>query len=130
MVRGLKPGLIAFIKTFPNMAAYPSFSAHPNYKLLGPVYSYFYMARPMFFTWIFYRMTRFLYSMVWRHYTGQDDLHSTWYWDTLYPDMIFDADDMRYINFRYTDQKVVPDDLTGYYPYDSLKYQTWLDRKQ
>lgn len=36
---------------------------------------------------------------------------------------------MRYINFRYTDQKVVPDPLTGYYPYDNMKYGSFLNKK-
>ena len=43
--------------------------------------------------------------------------------------MYFDAEDMRYINFRYSDNRVVPDELTGYYPMDHLKYSGWLNQK-
>jgi len=74
-------------------------------------------------------MTKLLASMVVRHWQGKDDLHYFWYYDTLYPDMFHDEEDMRYINFRYTDNKVVPDPLTGYYPYDNLKYGKFLDKK-
>ena len=44
--------------------------------------------------------------------------------------MFFDEEDMRYINFRYTDAKVAPDPLTGYYPYDNLKYGNFLNKKE
>jgi hypothetical protein len=43
--------------------------------------------------------------------------------------MFHDEEDMRYINFRYSDAKVSPDPLTGYYPYDHLKYGKFLDKK-
>jgi hypothetical protein len=43
--------------------------------------------------------------------------------------MFFDEEDMRYINFRYTDNKVAPDPLIGYYPYDHLKYGKFLNQK-
>ena len=43
--------------------------------------------------------------------------------------MLHDEEDMRYINFRYSDQKVVPDQLTGYYPFDHLKYRGFLNKK-
>lgn len=119
--------MVAFAKTFPNLQSYSGFSAHPNYKLLGPVYAYFYLLRPLFWTYIFYRMTKFELYMIKRHYEGKGDLHYFWYYDTLYPDMFHDEEDMRYINFRYTDNKVVPDPLTGYYPYDHLKYGKFLD---
>jgi hypothetical protein len=121
---------ITFLKTFPNLASYPKFSAHPNYKILGPIYSWFYMIRPIFWTYIFMRMSRFLAFMIKRHWEGKDDLHYTWYYDTLYPDMFFDAEDMRYINFRYTDALVVPDPLTGYYPYDNIQYGKFLNKKE
>jgi hypothetical protein len=88
------------------------------------------MLRPLFWTYIFYRMTRLMIHMTLRHWEGKDDLHYFWYYDTLYPDMIFDEDDMRYINFRYTDQKVVPDPLTAYYPWDNLKYGQFLNKKE
>ena len=126
----LQHSLVAFAKTFPNVLAYGGFSKHPNYKLLGPVYSWFYMIRPIFYTWIFFRMTRWLYYSIERRIQGKDDLHYFWYYDTLYPDMFFDEEDMRYINFRYTDQKVAPDPLTGYYPYDHLKYGDFLNKKE
>ena len=109
--------------------SYGSFSKHPNYKLLGPVYSWFYMARPIFWTYICYRMTKHLIFMSLRHLRGEDELHYWWYYDTLYPDMLHDEEDMRYINFRYTDQKVSPDAMTGYYPYDNLKYGDFLGKK-
>jgi hypothetical protein len=83
----------------------------------------------MVWTYVCYRMTKLLASMVVRHYQGKDDLHYFWYYDTLYPDMLHDEEDMRYINFRYTDAKVVPDPLTGYYPYDNLKYGKFLNQK-
>jgi hypothetical protein len=121
---------MAFAKTFPNVLAYERFSNHPNYKLLGPIYSYFYLLRPIFWTYIFMRMTRYLYHMVKRHWEGKDDMHYFWYYDTLYPDMFFDEEDMRYINFRYTDNKVAPDPLIGYYPYENLKYGKWLNKKE
>jgi len=74
-------------------------------------------------------MSKLMVTMIVRHWQGKDDLHYTWYYDTLYPDMFHDEEDMRYINFRYTDNKVVPDPLTGYYPYDNLKYGKFLDKK-
>jgi hypothetical protein len=68
--------------------------------------------------------------MVDRHWKGEDDQHYFWYYDTLFPDMLYDAEDMRYLNFRYTDQKVVPDALTGYFPYENLKYGKFLNQKK
>ena len=121
-------GTTAFLKTFNNLQNYKSFSAHPNYKLLGPFWSYFYAIRPFFWTWVSFKMTRFLYFMVLRHWEGLDDKHYFWYYDTLYPDLIHDEEDMRYINFRYSDQKVVPDPLTAYYPYEQLKYRGFLEK--
>ena len=125
----MQHGLVSFLKTFPNLASYERFSMHPNYKMMGPVYSWFFLLRPVLWTYCFYRMTKTLVSMVIRHYQGKDDLHYYWYYDSNYPDMLHDEEDMRYINFRYTDQKVSPDPLTGYYPYDHLKYGKWLDKK-
>jgi hypothetical protein len=37
---------------------------------------------------------------------------------------------MRYINFRYTDQKVSPDGLNGYYPQQNIRYGDWLNKKE
>ena len=48
----------------------------------------------------------------------------------MYPDLLHDADDMRYINFRYTDAKVVPDPMTGYYPFDAMRYGDFLNKKE
>jgi hypothetical protein len=93
------------------------------------MYSTFYLVRPIFWTYVFYRMTKLMVTMVKRHFEGKDDLHYFWYYDTLYPDMLHDEEDMRYINFRYTDAKVSPDPMTAYYPYDNLKYGNFLDRK-
>ena len=126
----MQHSLVAFFQTFPNLTAYKKFSDHPNYKLMGPVYSAFYMLRPIFWTYCFYRMTKFLGLMIVRHLKGQDDMHYFWYYDTLYPDMFHDEEDMRYINFRYTDNKVVPDPLIGYYPYDNMKYGKFLNKKE
>lgn len=126
----MQHGLVAFHKTFPNLSSYDKFSHHPNYKLMGPVYAWFYAVRPAFWIYICYRMTKLLVAMVDKHLKGQDDLHFTWFYDTVYPDMFFDEEDMKPINFRYTDQKVVPDPLTGYYPYDHLKYGKWLNKKE
>ena len=121
---------ISMLKTFPNLAAYKHFSDHPNYKILGPIYSYFYALRPIFWGYITFRMTRFLYHMIKRHWAGKDDPHYFWYYDTLYPDMILDEDDMKPVNFRYTDQKVSPDALNGYYPYGNLRYGDFLNKKE
>jgi len=96
---------------------------------MGPVYSWFYMVRPIFWSYLFVRMTKVMGSMILKHWEGKDDLHYYWYNDSNFPDMLHDEEDMRYINFRYTDQKVSPDPLTGYYPYDHLKYGKWLDKK-
>ena len=99
----LKHGCYQFQHTFPNVLAYKRFSEHPNYKLMGPIYSYFYVLRPIFWTYIFYRLSRTTWVMIKRHWRGEDDMHYSWYYDTMYPDLMHDADDMRYINFRYTD---------------------------
>ena len=120
---------ISFNKTFPNLSSYRKFSQHPNYKVMGVAYSYFYLARVFFWTYITARMTLFMYGMIKRHWEGRDDQHYFWYYDTLYPDLLHDADDMRYINFRYTDQKVSPDSLTGYYPYAHTRYSGFLNQK-
>jgi hypothetical protein len=126
----MQHSFVAFEKTFPNLLAYGSIFKHPSYKLLGPVYSLFYTVRPFFWTYICFRMTRFLYFMIQRHWEGKDDQHYFWYYDTLYPDLLHDEDDMRYINFRYTDQKVAPEALTGYYPYANQRYEKWLNKKE
>ena len=125
----MQHALVTFAKTFPNLTSYQRFSHHPNYKIMGPVYSWFYMIRPIFWSYIFLRMTKVMGTMILKHWNGQDDLHYYWYNDSNFPDMLHDEEDMRYINFRYTDQKVSPDPLTGYYPYDNLKYGKWLDKK-
>ena len=66
----MQHGFVAFLKTFPNVLAMKSFSAHPNYKLLGAGTSWFYIARPIFWTWVFMRMTKWTWSMVKGWYTG------------------------------------------------------------
>jgi len=123
-------GVYKFNNTFPNVLAYKSFSAHPNYKLMGPLYSWFYMLRPIMWTYITYRLFRTTWIMTKRHWEGKDDQHYTWYYDTLYPDLLHDADDMRYINFRYTDAKVVPDPMTGYFPFDHMRYGDFINKKE
>jgi len=125
----MQHGLVAFIKTFPNLISYDRFSLHPNYKLMGPVNAWFFLLRPVVWSYVFIRMTRALIAMSIRHYQGGDDLHVFWYSDSNYPDMLHDEEDMRYINFRYSDQKVSPDPMTGYYPYDNMKYGKFLDKK-
>lgn len=126
----MQHGLVAFQNAFPNLLSYSSFSAHPNYKVMGPVYSWFYLLRPVFWTYMTYRMTKFLGFMIKRHWEGKDDQHYFWYYDTLYPDLYHDEEDMRYINFRYSDAKVVPDPLTGYYPYENMRYGDFLNDKR
>ena len=125
----MQNAVIHFNATYPNLSSYGSFSKHPNYKVVGPVWSWFYMIRPFFWTYVCLRMSNFLYQMIKRHWDGKDDQHYFWYYDTLYPDLLHDADDMRYINFRYTDQKVSPDALTGYYPYANVRYGGFLNQK-
>ena len=44
----MQHGAHQWLMTFPNLRSYAKFSDHPSYKLLGPVYSYFYLVRPMF----------------------------------------------------------------------------------
>eukprot|EP00352_Strombidinopsis_acuminata_P008526 CAMPEP_0176374292 /NCGR_PEP_ID=MMETSP0126-20121128/26652_1 /TAXON_ID=141414 ORGANISM="Strombidinopsis acuminatum, Strain SPMC142" /NCGR_SAMPLE_ID=MMETSP0126 /ASSEMBLY_ACC=CAM_ASM_000229 /LENGTH=93 /DNA_ID=CAMNT_0017734803 /DNA_START=400 /DNA_END=681 /DNA_ORIENTATION=- len=74
-------------------------------------------------------MTKFMYHMITRHWAGKDDLHYFWYYDTLYPDLLHDSDDMRYINFRYTDARVTPMEMNGYFPYAHLRYDNFLNGK-
>ena len=126
----MQHGCHAFNMAFPNIQHYGSLSKHPNYKMLGPVYSYFYAARGIFCIYVFARMTRFQYYMIKRHWLGYDDPHYFWYYDTLYPDMVLDEDDMKPVNFRYTDQKVSPDAMTGYYPYANMRYGKFLNEKK
>mmetsp|Transcript_17813 Transcript_17813/g.30192 ORF Transcript_17813/g.30192 Transcript_17813/m.30192 type:complete len:115 (-) Transcript_17813:144-488(-) len=97
---------------------------------MGPFWSYFYILRPIFYIYTTLRLSRTLYMMIKRHWEGKDDQHYFWYYDTNYPDLFHDSDDMRYINFRYTDQKVTPQVLTGYYPYDYLRYGKFLNKKE
>lgn len=126
----MQHAFVAFDKAFPNLEAYGRFSKHPSYRILGPLYSWFYAVRPVFWTYIFYRMTRHMYFMITRHLAGKDDLHYFHYYDTNYPDLITDAEDMHTINFRYTDQQVQPEEMTGYYPYEHMKYHKWLSKKE
>ena len=69
----MQHAFVAFDKTFPNISSYKRFSDHPNYKILGAGYSWFYMLRPIFWTYICFRMTRFLYYMIHRHWWGKED---------------------------------------------------------
>ena len=126
----MQHGVYMFQHTFPNLMAYRSFSAHPNYKLMGPLYSWFYLLRPIMRTYVTIRLTRAVWWMTKRHWEGKDDPHYTWFYDTLYPDLLHDADDMRYINFRYTDQKVTPEPMTGYYPHDYMRYGDFINKKE
>ena len=123
-------GAYKFEHTFPNLLAYGSFRAHPNYKLMGPLYSWLYLVRPIFWTYITWRLARCTWWMTKRHWEGKDDPHYFWYYDTLYPDLLHDAEDMRYINFRYTDAKVTPEPMTGYYPHDNMRYGDFLNKKE
>lgn len=118
-----------FFKTFPNITSMRQLPSHPSYKLLGPMWSTFYAVRPLAWIYVSFRLTRWFANMCVNHWNGEDDLHYFWYYDSLYPDLLHDEEDMRYINFRYTDQKVVPDPLTAYYPYDDLKYNYFLTKK-
>ena len=126
----MQHGIYKFNHTFPNLMAYPSFHAHPNFKLMGPLYSYFFLLRPMFWIYITYRLGRATWFMTKKHWEGKDDPHYMWFYDTLYPDLLHDSDDMRYINFRYTDAKVTPEPMTGYYPHDNMRYGAFLNKKE
>ena len=64
----MKHGVYKFDHAFPNLLSYPKFSAHPNYKLMGPIYSWFYLVRPVFWTYITYRLVRCTANMVKRHW--------------------------------------------------------------
>ena len=119
---------LAFHKTFPNVVS-TGFTTHPNYKLLGGFTSWFYLVRPIFWTWVFARMARWCSKMVVNWYNGQNEEHYYWYYDNLYPDFINDPDDNRYINFRYSDNPVSQEQMTGYYPYMGLKYDNFLNKK-
>ena len=119
-----------FKHTFPNALSYGRFANHPNYKLLGPIWSYFYMGRVFFWTYVTARLFRAVYIMTKRHWAGEDDMHYTWYYDTLYPDLLHDADDMRYINFRYTDANVTPEEMTGFYNFEHQRYGGFLNEKR
>ena len=126
----MQHGVYQFNHTFPNLLSYKRFSHHPNYKLMGPIYSYFYLLRPVMWSYICYRLTRTTCMMVQRHWKGEDDAHYTWYYDTLYPDLLHDSDDMRYINFRYSDNKVTPEPMTGWYPHNDMRYGSFLNQKK
>ena len=123
-------GLFSFRHTFPNLDAYKHFSDHPNFKLMGRGWATFYLLRPVFWGYITFRLSKTTLEMCKDHWQGKDDQHYFWFYDTLYPDLYHDSDDQRYINFRYTDQKVVPEPLTGYYPYDYLRYNSFLNKKE
>ena len=126
----MQHGVYKFLHTFPNLLAYKSFHQHPNFKLMGPLYSYFYLLRPIVWTYVFYRLSRATWVMTKRHWEGKDDQHYTWFYDTAYPDLLHDAEDMRYINFRYSDAKVTPEPMTGYYPYADMRYSKFLNKKE
>ena len=100
---------------------------------MGPVYSWFYLLRPVFWTYLTYRLVRCTYVMAKNHWYGYDEssnMHYFWYHDTLYPDLLHDADDMRYINFRYTDAKVTPEPMTGWNPVETMRYNKFLKKKE
>ena len=122
-------GIHKFEKTFPNIRHYGKFKNHPNYKLLGSLYANFYRIRPIFWGWIAYRLTRWFSWILWRWYVDGGDPHYFWYYDNLYPDMIGDPDDMRYLNFQYIAHPVTPDEMNGYFPWDKIKYQKFVDSK-
>ena len=126
----MQHGCYKFLHTFPNVLAHKSFHHHPNFKLMGPLYSYFYLLRPIFWTYITWRLGRATWYMIKRHWEGKDDAHYTWFYDTLYPDLLHDAEDTRYINFRYSDAKVTPEPMTGYYPYGYMRYGKFLNKKE
>ena len=98
--------------------------------MLGPANTAFFVLSPAFWVYMTFRMTRFQYNMIKRHWSGRDEDHYFWYYDTLYPDLVHDEDDMRYINFRYTDQKLQVEEMTGYYPYDHMRYGDFLHKKE
>ena len=118
-----------FGKTFNNLEAYGKFSNHPNYKLLGPFWSNYYRLRPFFWGYIAIRLARWYFWMLKRWYNDKGDPHYFWYYDNLYPDFFVDPDDNRYINFPYHDQPVAPDEMIGFFPFEHLKYQEFVDQK-
>ena len=78
-----------FRATFPNVKVL-GFRTHPNYKLLGPIWSTFYAVWPFFWAYLTYRMTWFLFQTAMKWYQDKGEEHYFWYYDNLYPDFIVD----------------------------------------
>lgn len=55
--------------------------------------------------WVLWRMSRMLYRRVTDQLSGKEDLLSTLQYDWAWDDLHRDAEDMRYVNFRYGDHK-------------------------
>ena len=62
-----------FFKTFSNIESYKRLADHPNYKLLGPFWSYYYLVRPIAWAYISFRLARYTYLLTMRHWAGEDD---------------------------------------------------------
>ncbi len=60
-------------------------------------------------------MTKYLVVMLQRHWTGNDEEHYWWWHDTAYPDLMHSKEDGKYLNFRYTDTPVKPEEMTNFY---------------
>jgi len=100
--------------TFPDIPKYGSFTKHPNFIKLGPFFSWMYFARNFFSKliynitivfWIMYRMTKMLYFRLRDQWNGKEDILSTLQYDWQWDDFHRDAEDMKYVNFRYNDHK-------------------------
>lgn len=70
-----------------------------------------------------YRLTSYFYVSIWRHWHGMDEDHFFFWHDTNYPDLIYSKEDSRYLNFRYTDTPVKPEDMTDFYKPETVAIQ-------
>ncbi len=108
-------GIFMFTHTFPNLPSYKNFAHHPNYKLPGTTWSWFYALRPVFWSYITFRLTRAVYFMSTRHWPCLAARPGPWYSDTRSPRLFQHADDTEYADSQYNGQKVDPAPLTGYH---------------
>ena len=77
-------------------------------------------------TYMTYRLTRYFTDMIRLHWMGQDEQHF-WFWhDTAYPDLMHSKEDFAYLNFRYTDTPVKPEDMTDFYKPETAAIQPCL----
>lgn len=77
-----------------------------------------------------YRLTRYFTDMIRLHWMGQDEQHF-WFWhDTAYPDLMHSKEDFAYLNFRYTDTPVKPEDMTDFYKPETAAIQRFQKATQ